>query len=87
MGGPGGMLPRKSFKILHVAIAILVLFKKFLGKFYKNVFALNSDSLHLMQGFLAFFVTFTPWPKKSIIYPQCTTTAFLTLEIKVFFNF
>ena len=34
LGGSGGMLSRKISENLHIAMAILVLFEQFLGKFY-----------------------------------------------------
>ena len=36
LGGSGGMLPRKIFENLHTVMAILVLFKQFLGKVCHN---------------------------------------------------
>ena len=41
LGGSGGMLPRKIFENLHTAVAILVVFEKFLGKFCLNFLPLN----------------------------------------------
>ena len=56
LGGSEGMLPQKFFENLHAVVAILVLFKQFLGKFCLNFFTLNlSVSPNMMMHFVHTF--------------------------------
>ena len=43
--GPGGMLPREKFEILHAVMTILVLFEHFSGKLCLKVLTLNTKSM------------------------------------------
>ena len=49
------MLPRKIFENLHTVVAIVVLFKQFLGKFCLNFLSLNLsvslDMMHFIRTF------------------------------------
>ena len=54
--GSGGMLPRKMFENLHTVLAILALFKQFLGKFSLNFLLLN---LSVSPNMLYFVCTFS----------------------------
>ena len=49
------MLPRKIFESLHALLAILVLFKQFLGKFCLNFLLLNlsvsPNMMHFVRSF------------------------------------
>ena len=53
--GSGGMLPRKIFESLHIVVAILALFKLFLGNFCLNFLPLNLSVLpnimHCVRAF------------------------------------
>ena len=49
--------------------------------------SVDLDSISVEQGFLTFFCLVYPLPKEQrAIYPHCTTTAFSSLKIKVFFS-
>ena len=50
------MLPRKMFENLHTVLAILALFKQFLGKFSLNFLPLN---LSVSPNMLYFVCTFS----------------------------
>ena len=54
-GGSGGMLPRKIFKNLHTAVAILLLFEQFLRKFCLNFLPLNLSVSHNITHFVRIF--------------------------------
>ena len=51
LGGYGGMLPRKVFKNLDTAMAILELFEQFLWQILFNFFASNSKSFSKYDTF------------------------------------
>ena len=57
----------------HEALLLLTLKKYF-------------NTISVLQGFLTFFVSFTPSRKKKVQFTRCTITAFLILKIKVFFS-
>ena len=68
-----------------------------IGEDQKKAFVVRDNAPHFLRGFsllslarpavLNLFCLIYPLPKeRSIIYPQCTTTAFSLLKIKVFFS-
>ena len=46
----GGMLSRKNFENLYIAMSILVLFEQILSKFFFELFVPDSDVFHQIEG-------------------------------------
>ena len=60
---------------------------KALPKFIQSSYQVKRVIQAYKSGVLNLFCLVYPFPKeKSIIYPQCTTTAFSLLKIKAFFS-